>query len=488
MANEALYRQQLDMSGVPSPDAGVPLRLTLPPDLGRLSEVRAWAGEVGSGALLSEARIFDLQVTVSEATANAIEHADSTVDLTAWLLPDRLLVEVTNDGAFQPGSFKGSDQRCRGLGLPLIVSLADQVHVSRLPSNQTQISLTFFLEGTGEPASKPSISVSQAESAASEEKTLSRRVIALLLLPLLLLVVSVAILYGLGVSGTRDSAAIYTAGNTLFLSGAAIVIAYLAAQSYLFTRSVAVLTLGTAALVFGLAYLLAGPLISDQNDSATIHDTSVLVAGALFALSGYWTWRERRQFRPRVSPQLEVLLAYLAALGFMALLTVLTLTDLLPAFFVPGQGYTVLREVVLGLGVIGLLSASVFFALVYRRQPSHFVLLCALGLGMVGVSLGALVLTAVASGTPIMWTTTSGAWVGGLYLLVAALVVERSGTAILPLERNPPRSAEPLQEPGRPQPRRHHRRCRRHLRLCQPGGGSAVRRPLAARVARTQGA
>ena len=59
--------------------------------------------EVGRAAPLADDRIFDLQVVVSEAVANAIEHAASEVEMAAWLLPDRVIVEVTNDGAFQPG-------------------------------------------------------------------------------------------------------------------------------------------------------------------------------------------------------------------------------------------------------------------------------------------------------------------------------------------------------------------------------------------------
>ena len=129
-------------------------------------------------------------------------------------------------------------------------------------------------------------------------------------------------------------------------------------------------------------------------------------------------------------------LAYATVFAFMVLLTVLTVTGALPRFFVPDQGYTVLRQVVLGLGVVALLAASVFFGLVYRRQPSRFVLLCALGFGMIAVSLGALVLTRAVSGSPIVWIGRAGQWVGGIYLVMAVLTIERSGAAILPLERS----------------------------------------------------
>ena len=65
-----------------------------------------------------------------------MEHAVSQVELVVWLLPDRLIVEITNNGAFQPGLCKDDEHRRRGLGLPLMVSLADQVHVARLPQGK----------------------------------------------------------------------------------------------------------------------------------------------------------------------------------------------------------------------------------------------------------------------------------------------------------------------------------------------------------------
>jgi PAS domain S-box-containing protein len=142
--------------------------LLIPADLSALSKARGLMEEVGRLAGLSGDRIFDLQVAVSEATANAIEHAASEVELAAWLLPDRVIVEITNDGAFQPGLYKDDEHRRRGLGLPLMVSLADQVHVSRQPEGKTRVSLTFFLmseagSDTG-AAGTPETTVAQLET------------------------------------------------------------------------------------------------------------------------------------------------------------------------------------------------------------------------------------------------------------------------------------------------------------------------------------
>ena len=105
---------------------------------------------LADAASLAPSRAYDLKLVLSEAVANAVEHAavPGDVEIVAWLLSDRLVVEVTNPGSFEPGLSKDTGERRRGLGLPLMVSLADQVHVSRLPEAKTRISLTFFEKRT----------------------------------------------------------------------------------------------------------------------------------------------------------------------------------------------------------------------------------------------------------------------------------------------------------------------------------------------------
>ena len=148
-------------------------RVLIPADLSELSKARRLMEEVGRGAELSADRLFDLQVAVSEAVANAIEHAESEVELSAWLLPDRVMVEITNEGVFQPGLYKDDEHRRRGLGLPLMVSLADQVHVSRVAGGKTQVSLTFFLEGYRDrnPGAPASVGCSEALRGVGRSKT-----------------------------------------------------------------------------------------------------------------------------------------------------------------------------------------------------------------------------------------------------------------------------------------------------------------------------
>lgn len=121
------------------------LRLLLRADLAEVERARQLVDELRDLCALPEERVFDMKVAVSEACANAIEHASSVAHVVAWLLQDRILFEITNDGGFLPGLQKDTDNRRRGLGLPLMASLADQLHISRLETGVTRVSLTFWL-------------------------------------------------------------------------------------------------------------------------------------------------------------------------------------------------------------------------------------------------------------------------------------------------------------------------------------------------------
>jgi diguanylate cyclase (GGDEF)-like protein len=122
------------------------LRAVLPPDLSLVKGVRELAAEVGAEADLDEEHLFDIQVAVSEACANAVEHTGEETVIVAWLLPDRIIFEISSGGGFGPKAPSNGDSRMRGLGFPIMASLTDQMQVSRLPGDVTRVSLTFLLE------------------------------------------------------------------------------------------------------------------------------------------------------------------------------------------------------------------------------------------------------------------------------------------------------------------------------------------------------
>ena len=119
-------------------------RLVFPPDLQSLDGIRRfvekWAAVVG----LDGDQTFRMNLAVSEACANAIEHPTCRNDVTlwAWNHEDRFTIDVWHAGEFEARA--GQDRSHRGLGLPLMVAAADEVRFAGLPEGGVRVSISVF--------------------------------------------------------------------------------------------------------------------------------------------------------------------------------------------------------------------------------------------------------------------------------------------------------------------------------------------------------
>ena len=111
------------------------VRLTIPAKaeyvlLGRL----ALSGITRMRSLADET-VSDLKLAVTEACTNSVRHAygsnGGTVDIVYELHDDRLVVEVSDDGAgFDPDQVEETDELTEGgLGIAIIRALADEFEV-----------------------------------------------------------------------------------------------------------------------------------------------------------------------------------------------------------------------------------------------------------------------------------------------------------------------------------------------------------------------
>jgi serine/threonine-protein kinase RsbW len=115
----------------------------------RLADIRRFVEEVAAEVALDVERVFDLKVAVSEACANAVEHAGCEslpLEVLARLHSRRLTFVVTDSGLFHPPSVARDDFGNRGLGLPLMVTLMDEVTFARAPEGGTRVSLSVLLD------------------------------------------------------------------------------------------------------------------------------------------------------------------------------------------------------------------------------------------------------------------------------------------------------------------------------------------------------
>ncbi len=115
----------------------------------RLADIRRFVEEVAGQVTLDMERTFDLKVAVSEACANAVEHAGSQnvpLEVCARVRARRLTFVVTDTGPFRPPSAPRENPQNRGLGLPLMVALMDEVSFTRAPGGGTTVSLSVLLD------------------------------------------------------------------------------------------------------------------------------------------------------------------------------------------------------------------------------------------------------------------------------------------------------------------------------------------------------
>jgi hypothetical protein len=209
---------------------------------------------------------------------------------------------------------------------------------------------------------------------------------------------------------------------TVFLGFTSFAVAYLSYRNYCQNGWFFLVLLGSGALVWGSMSLLGGWLTnlpSGPNAAITISNTGGLVAAAFHVVSGIWIRGPSHRSDLKIRRSV-LIVAYAGVVAFAAIFSLLALEGMIPLFFVPGMGQTILRMAVLGTGAGLFLSASFLFWARYYAADSHPRTLYwyFLALGLTGVGLAA-VFFGRAPGDPISWTGRTAMFLGGLYFLKA---------------------------------------------------------------------
>jgi PAS domain S-box-containing protein len=258
-------------------------------------------------------------------------------------------------------------------------------------------------------------------------------------LPVLLLTLFIALLYAAGPDLRSAKYVIeppwllFTL-NTVFITGLCLLIAALCFRSFLRGGFLNVLLLGCGVLTFGLSSFAAGWLIRPPygpNYTVTAHNIGVLFTAVLYFLSSLFTAFglsleiERRRGMIAAAACSAVFL-----LG--AVLTAETMRQVLPPFFIVGEGPTVTRQVVLSVSVTFLLTSALLLMTVYAERKTGFVLysinaLILIGAGIVGVALAV-------PGSPLSWLGRAAQYLGDVYLAIASMkaleAARSSGTTV----------------------------------------------------------
>ena len=139
-----------------STNGGAPtVRLTIPAKAEYITLVRLALSGLSQSRELSDETLGDLKLAVTEACSNSIRHAygdgDGSVEVVYELHPDRLVVEVCDDG---PGfsvpdpPLVGEDGLNEGgLGIAIIRELADELELGPGDSGQgSRLRLVKFIQ------------------------------------------------------------------------------------------------------------------------------------------------------------------------------------------------------------------------------------------------------------------------------------------------------------------------------------------------------
>src|SRR5689334_21535752 len=130
------------------------VRLTIPAKAEYITLVRlALSGIVGLRPL-SDAMLGDLKLAVTEACTSSVRHGyndgEGTIEVVYELLPDKLVVEVADDG---PGFDPSGDRRLNeglaegGLGIAIIQAVSDEFEAGKQPDGTgSRLRFVKFLE------------------------------------------------------------------------------------------------------------------------------------------------------------------------------------------------------------------------------------------------------------------------------------------------------------------------------------------------------
>jgi serine/threonine-protein kinase RsbW len=121
------------------------VRLTIPARAEYITLCRLALTGIARVRDLSEEVLADLKLALTEAASNSVRHAYSgddsagVVEISYELRPDRLVIEVTDEGeGFDPAEAVGPPEELSegGLGIAIIRAVADDVEISKQPGGK----------------------------------------------------------------------------------------------------------------------------------------------------------------------------------------------------------------------------------------------------------------------------------------------------------------------------------------------------------------
>ena len=237
-----------------------------------------------------------------------------------------------------------------------------------------------------------------------------------------LCVVVVILVYAIAPAGVNEHANVALVLNLVFLSLISFIAAGTMAYTFIRTGQWYLLLLGMAQLITGMA-ACAGPLligavrVTPESPSITLAywAPEALLLISRFYLSGTGNKSAGRRSIPLVA------VCFAAILVLFAILVTAAVNGWITPFVLI-QGFSVTRQVVIGLGVGSFVIAALIYQGIAIKTGSSFVYWYSLSLGAFGAGIFAILLQP-SVGSALGWVGRSLQYLSGLYLAVTALVL-----------------------------------------------------------------
>jgi serine/threonine-protein kinase RsbW len=134
-------------------EAGRSVRLTIPAKPEYITLGRLALTAIAGVRPVSDETLYDLKLALTEACTNSVRHAyengrEGNVEIVYELQPDRLVIEVGDEGAgFKPLDANGHDDELEegGLGIEIIRALADEVEIGSREQGGSRLRFVKFL-------------------------------------------------------------------------------------------------------------------------------------------------------------------------------------------------------------------------------------------------------------------------------------------------------------------------------------------------------
>jgi PAS domain S-box-containing protein len=250
---------------------------------------------------------------------------------------------------------------------------------------------------------------------------------ALVWLPPVALLVAMAAIAWQGTPHMVEMPPVVLRLTVVFVAIVCFPIAAMAARSYLARGDPGLVWLCCGAIVWAFSGLVANLLSSGSiNAAVTAHNLLALTSAGCHMIGAFVG--QGGTASARGSPQ-RLYAAVFAALCVVGLVSVAAGAELLPRFFVPGEGGTPLRYAVLGSATLMFAFSAALLARDSAYAPTSFARWYGIGLFIIAIGMSAVMLQTYPRST-MAWVGRIAQVVGTAYMLVAAVVAARSARAL----------------------------------------------------------